>query len=211
VRGHRVQGGYRRSVNRRCGSVLALVLVVALGGCGANQATTGKAVRTGRTAGQQVPSLVSQEHGMPQRLSSAFALLRAPADGMPASVQRSLHVPFHGMLWDQSRRLPVSSAGGYWLAPGTRYVCIVAVSPAPSSVGTVCATIEGALHHGIASTSIGYESDERTVVGVAPEGVRSVSMDCAKSRRKIRVRHDGLFTLRDAVMEGPESFVLRYR
>lgn len=68
----------------------------------------------------------------------------------------ALHVPFHGMLWEQSRRLPVLSAGAYWLAPD-----------------------EGGVHrHGIADTSLGFESGERSLVGVAPNGVRRVLMHC---------------------------------
>jgi hypothetical protein len=115
-------------------------------------------------------------------------------------------------LWNQTRRLPAAlSAGEYWLTPGTGLVCIEALSPASSSsVGTVCATIKEALHHGVASTSLEPGSGKRTVVGVAPHGVRSVEMYCAKSHRRIRVRPDGLFTLRDSVMEGPERFVLTY-
>jgi hypothetical protein len=176
--------------------VLALLLIAAMAGCGSNQPTTGAA---------------GTAEGVPRRLAANFASFRAPADGMPARVKRALHVPFHGMLWDQSRRLPASSGGQYWLAPGTRYVCIVALSSAPSTVGTVCATIKEALRHAIASTTLGYEAGERTIVGVAPDGVRSVLMHCKESNSDIRVAHDGIFTLQDSVMEGPERFALRYR
>jgi hypothetical protein len=210
VRRHRVQSRCRRGVNRGFGSVFALLLLAAVAGCGTNQATTGGTGSTAPAAPHQVSASAGSGDAVPHRLAASFALLRAPADGMPARVKRALHVPFHGMLWDQSRRLPVLSPDEYWLAPGTKYVCIVALSSAPVSVGTVCATIQEALRHGIANTSLGYESGERTIVGVAPDGVRSVLMHCRKSNSNIRVRHDGIFTLRDAVMEGPERFALRY-
>jgi hypothetical protein len=130
---------------------------------------------------------------------------------MPEKVIRELHAPIQGMLWSQSRRIPVSLPDVYWLAPGTKDVCIVALTPSTSSFGVVCATIRQALRHGIADTSLELSPAERTIVGVAPVGVRSVSIQKSpESKTNVSVRRSGLFTLRDSVAEGPERFLLRY-
>lgn len=196
-RGHRVRRTSRRCLHRRMGSVPAVMLLVLLVGCGSNGSGTGDAAKV-KGAG---------EH----RLSEKFALLRTPADHMPLKI---LHVlrrePLPGMRWSEPRRVPVSVPGNYWLVPGTRNVCIVARPTSSPSVAIVCAPIRQALRHGIADTSIEFRPAGRTIVGVAPDGVRSVSIRCPKATAKVRVRRDGLFTLRDARAEGPETFLLHF-
>ena len=98
--------------------------------------------------------------------------------------------------------------GTYWLAPGTRDLCIVATTPGSQAVGTVCTAITEALRHGIANTSLDPTAGRRTIVGVAPDGTSSVLVRSGTSATSVRVRH-GSFVLRDAVPAPPDQLMLR--
>lgn len=210
-REHRVHSMSPRRRSRRAGSMLAQILLALLAGCGSNGVGTGGHASLGQTT-RQAPSSATPHDGVQRPLSAHFALLRNAADGMPSKVESILRrEPLPGMEWSQSRRLPVSLPGSYWLVPGTQAVCIVARPPASSSIGVVCAPIRQALRHGIADTSLNFSPAVRTIVGVAPDGVRGVSVHCPKSTTTLRVGHYGLFTLRDSMLEGPERFGLHYR
>jgi hypothetical protein len=88
------------------------------------------------------------------RLSNDFELLRTPPDGIPADVRGTLQVPVPGMDWSLARRIEVPQPGSYWLAPGAQHLCIVATTPRSPAVGTVCATADQALRHGVANAAI---------------------------------------------------------
>lgn len=215
-RERRVQGPRRLWLHWRASSALAVLLLAFLSGCGDGAATSGSFTMTGRTPGQVRSSAgagrAAAGDGGPNRLASAFALFHSPADGVPSRVTHALRAgSFPKMLWNDSRRVPVSLPESYWLIPGIRFVCLASLSPDSPVVRDVCATIKQALQHGLAITSVNPRSRERTIVGLAPDGVRSVHMVCARSSTNIRVRHQGVFTLRDLVAEGPETFLLRYR
>jgi hypothetical protein len=140
-------------------------------------------------------------------LSTNFALLRTPSDGIPLDVRRTLRVPVAGMNWSLARRVPASLPGMYWLAPGADHLCVVATNPDSPAVGTVCATIHQALHHGVANTSLDPSSGKRIIVGVAPDGTRAVRIHSGISTTSARVRH-GPFVLRDSVSAPPDLMTL---
>jgi hypothetical protein len=115
------------------------------------------------------------------------------------------------MRWDQARRIPETSSEAYWLVPGDEAICVIALSRVPRSIGVVCAHLAQALRHGVAYTSLGPAPRKRTIVGVAPEGFRRVTVRSPMTSTSVGIRALGVFTLRDAVMEGPELFILHQR
>jgi hypothetical protein len=205
-REHQVEKAGRPVSSWRLGLVLALALFAISAGCGGQRASTASPSSSDRPP-QDIPASESPSSDIFSRESADFGLLRTPPDGIPFAIRRTLKIPVHGMRWNLARQIPVSIPGAYWLVPGTRDLCIVAVSTDSPSVGTVCATIAQALLHGIANTSLDPTSGIRTIVGIARDGTRSVAMQSAKSSTSIRVRH-GLFTLRDSVAEPPSDFIL---
>jgi hypothetical protein len=142
-------------------------------------------------------------------LSDGFQLLRTPPDGIPADVRRALQVPVQGMRWDLARRVPVALPGRYWLAPGVRDLCIVATSPDSPAIGTVCASADQALRQGIANTSVDQASGRRVIVGVAPDGARSVLVRTGPSTASARVRRHGSFVLSDSASAPPDTLTPR--
>ena len=147
------------------------------------------------------------EKGMSRLLSTNFALLRTPPDGIPRDVRQILRVPVSGMKWSLARRIPVSLPGTYWLVPGAKHLCLVATTPDSPAVGTVCATANQALRHGVANTSLDPVSGKRLIVGVVPDGTRTVRIRSGASTTSARVRH-GTFVLRDSVSAPPDRVTL---
>lgn len=208
LHGHQVESIVRAS-SRRLGLVLPLTLVVAVTACGAKYSSRSEGqAKTShwKTVAPTSKSIV--KHRSSQRLSADFWPLHRPAEDLPPSVRRILRVPVRGMHWNRARLLPVNLPGDYWLIPGDKDLCIVARAAEASSVGTVCATIQQALRHGIANTQINPRSRRRTIVGVAPDGTRTVVVHSAKSSTSVPVRN-GKFELRDGTEEPPDEFVLR--
>jgi hypothetical protein len=107
-----------------------------------------------------------------------------------------------------ARAIPVSLPGAYWLAPGRNELCVVAQAPGAPSVGAVCSSIDSALRHGIANTTIDPKTNTRTIVGVAPDKTQEVRVESAGSSTAVHVRN-GVFILRDSVQEPPRTFILR--
>jgi len=112
------------------------------------------------------------------------------------------------MKWSFARRVPVSLPGTYWLVPGSEDLCIVATNPGSPAVGTVCASVKQALRHGIANTSLNPISGNRIIVGVVPNGVRTVLVQSGASTTSVRARQ-GRFVLRDSVSSPPDLLILR--
>ncbi len=112
------------------------------------------------------------------------------------------------MSWNLARRIPVSLPGMYWLVPGVNDLCIVATIPRSPAVGTVCASVDQALRHGVANTSLDPSSGRRTIVGVAPNGAHTVLIQSGTSTTSVSV-HDGRFVLRDSVPSPPDQLTLR--
>jgi hypothetical protein len=193
------------------GWMLALMaLAILLDGCGSDATTyTGSA----QSVSQSRPTS-SDRHAnsrVPPMLVSNFTLFRSPANGVPESVWQPIHQSIPGMLWAQSRRIPVSSSDAYWLVPGRRHLCIISLSRASSTIGTVCSGIRQAIHHGIADTSLGMRPPKRLIVGVAPDRARRVVVLSAGSSFSVRVHRLGVFTRSDSVPKGPERFLIRPR
>ena len=112
------------------------------------------------------------------------------------------------MSWRLARRIPVSLPGTYWLVPGARDLCVVATTPKSPAVGTVCASINQALHHGIANTLLDPISGKRIIVGAVPRGTRAVLVQSGSSTTSVRVHH-GRFVLRDSLSSPPDKLTLR--
>ena len=181
------------------------MLSVGLTACGTQQDGSERvptqALRISRDGRQQIAP-----DGITLRLlATNFALLRTPPVDIPPNV-RSLRVP--GMRWRLARRVPVSLPGTYWLVPGAEGLCIVATTPRSPAIGTVCARVDQALRHGIANTSLDPVSGRRTIVGVAPDGTRTVLVRSGTWTTSVHVRH-GNFVLRDSVSLPPDRLTLR--
>ena len=195
-REHQVGRRVRPRARRRLGLMLVLVSLLALTACGSQGAGSGS---TSRSASRGPP--------VPSRLTADFALLRAPAEGLPASISRRIRIPLPGMDWDLAKRVPVSLPGTYWLTPGRKDVCLLATSSTTPVIGTVCATVAQTPRHGIANTSLDPATGRRTIVGVVPDGTRSVIVKSRGSSVSVPVR-DALFVLRDKVAEPPNVVIL---
>ena len=180
---------------RQPGLLLALILFANLTACGSQQAVS-----------QSTPSQTDED--IPRLLLNNFRLLRTSVDGIPPDVRRTVRVPVPGMSWSLARRVPVSLQGTYWLVPGSEDLCVVATNPESPAVGTVCASVNQALHHGIANTSLDPTSGKRIIVGVVPDGTRTVLVRSGTSATSVRVRH-GRFVLRDSVSSSPDLLILR--
>lgn len=185
-----------RGESWRVGLLLVLMLSVSLTACGTQQ------------GGSEPTQTQTPDEGISRLLPANFALLRTPPNGIPPAVRRTLRVPVSGMKWSLARRIPVSLPGTYWLAPGVEDICIVATVPDSPAIGTVCATVDQALHHGVANTSLDPNSGRRIIVGVAPDGTHAVLVRSGISATSVRVRH-GSFVLRDRVSSPPDRLTLR--
>ncbi len=184
------------------------MLSAALTACGDAEQERGEQASTRAPQSSPDAPPAASDGEVPQRLSTNFALLRTPPDGIPSDVRRTLKVPVPGMDWSLARRIPLSLPGTYWLAPGPEYLCIVATTPESPAVGTVCAKAEQALRHGIANTSLDPSSRTRLIVGVVPNGTRTVIVHSGTSTASVRARN-GSFTLRDSVPSPPDQLTLR--
>jgi hypothetical protein len=207
---HREQQVERRSLgeSRQLVLLLALMLSVSLTACGTQHARSGRTPMRAPRTSHDTRRPVAPDGRISHLLSANFALLRTPPDGIPPTVRRTLKVPVPSMRWSLARRVPVSLPGTYWLAPGVEDLCIVATTPKSPSVGTVCASINQALRHGIANTSLDPISGRRIIVGVVPKGTRTVLVRSGTSTTSVRVRH-GRFVLRDSISSPPDQLTLR--
>jgi hypothetical protein len=177
-----------RAAGRAClGLLLALLLIAGLSACGGEE---------------------SDSERISPRISPNFALMRTSPDGIPADITRFLRVPAPDMELSLARQVPLSLPGTYWLVPGAEHLCMVATTPGSPAVGTVCATVDEALRHGIANTSLDPASDERIIVGVVPDGTRAVRIQSRDSTASARVRN-GSFVHRDSVPAPPDRVTLR--
>jgi hypothetical protein len=205
---HRVERAAISMARWQLGLLLALILPVSLTACGTQQEGSEQAPsRTARTS-RVALSKAAPDGDIPHQLLDNFTLLRTPPNGIPPAIRQSLKVPVSGMSWSLARRVPVSLPGMYWLAPGAEDLCIVATTPKLQSVGTVCASVNQALRHGIANTSLDPVSGRRIIVGVAPKGTHTVLLQSGASTTSVSVRR-GRFVLRDTVSSPPDRLTLR--
>ena len=198
-----------RAAGRAClGLLLALLVAAGLSACGSERDGTESGRAQPPRSSDEAPRPQAATVRVPRQVATNFALLRTSPDGMPIAVRRILKSPVAGMDWSLARRVPVSLPGRYWLAPGAEHLCVVATSPDSPAVGTVCATYGQALRNGVANTTLDPVSGRRLIVGVVPDGTRSVRIRSGSSTASVRVR-DGGFVHRDSVPAPPDQLTLR--
>lgn len=198
-----------RAVGRAyLGLLLVLLLATGLSACGSDQDGVEQTQAQPARSSDETPRPEVATVRVPRQVATNFALLRTPPDGMPIAVRRIVKAPVPGMDWSLARQVPVSLPGKYWLAPGVEHLCVVATTPDSPAVGTVCATYDQALRTGVANTSLDPVSNKRLIVGVAPDGTRSVRIRSGNSTASARVR-DGSFVHRDSVPAPPDRVTLR--
>lgn len=192
---------------RQLGLSLALMLSVSLTACGTEQSQNRQALTQAFRTSNDTLRRASDDRSS-HVLSASFALLRTPPDGVPPRVRQALSDPVPGMSWSLARRIPVSAPSAYWLVPGIEDLCVVAATPKSPTIGTVCASINQTLRHGIANTSLDPISGRRIIVGVVPKGTRTVLIRSGNSTTSVHVVH-GRFVLRDSVAGPPDVLALR--
>lgn len=143
------------------------------------------------------------------RQARAFAVLRTPPEGVPATVvSPSREVPF-GLNTRLAQRLRVAVDGTYWLVPGNGYLCILRVERPGSPGASSCTTSARALTNGIALTTIsprGYE--RRIIVGAAPDGARLARVHTSGTVAVAPVVRNA-FALTDRAADPPDRVTLR--
>ncbi len=152
------------------------------------------------------------------RQRAAFALLHTRPEGLPPHTRRLLGTPLFGMSWRLAQRIPVALPGRYWLVPADRHLCVVEEGSLGSpGAGSTCTRTADALAHGLADITVkrrgraGAEAPvgpARLIVGVAPDGARTVLVHTRGTVRAVPVAN-GTFVLRDALVAPPDRFELR--
>jgi hypothetical protein len=201
-------------VSRRvcAGSLAVLALAVVPAGCGSaggDAHPAGASVAPAAVIPATTPSAAQSPLAPVERGQLAhFALLRSRSGGLPAAVRDVWRPPVAGMNWKRARRIPILAPGGYWLVPGSRYLCIVSEIPATPGVGSICAPSAIAFRHALASISIARAGRgfRRLIVGVAPDGTREAVFHTRGAVATAAVAGGGAFVLRDAAGR-PSDFV----
>ncbi len=132
-----------------------------------------------------------------------FALLRAQPDGMDAKAVRVWGEPIYGMNPKLAKRIPVKvdpKYGKFWFAPADELMCVVAHNYPTHRVNLKCALTKDALTKGVVGTFIQIKGGganwgsmtKQLIVGIAPDGVRTVRMRVGDEVAKLRVV-DNLF------------------
>jgi hypothetical protein len=139
---------------------------------------------------------------------SHFELFRLPPTGLPLNVVRILAQPTFGMNWALAQPVLTGLSRQVWVVPGRRHVCLVELR-APEDLGSSCTKTEQALTEGVAVTLLdeakGGVSVQRDIVGIAPDGVRSVIIRSpGYPPTQARVVKN-VFTLSDHVPGPPET------
>jgi hypothetical protein len=203
--GHQV-GRVGRVASRQLGLAFVVLLIVLVSGCGAQSPGGDDGARTTADTADKWPSSGTSNASMSQ-VSAAFALLQAPTNGVPAPIGRIMSARFPGMRWNHAERVPTGLPDTYWLVPGIEHLCLLDIAPKVASIGTVCETNAQALHHGIANASLDRVSHTRTIVGVVPEGTRTVTIESGRFHTLVRPRH-GEFVHSDSITLPPDQLTL---
>jgi hypothetical protein len=194
--------------------LLALMLVIALAGCGSSHDASSSvpstsAAQSPRTQG---PATIPVIQRVEPRQLAAFPLLRTPSKGLPTATRRILRKHAFGINWNLARQIPVKLEGRYWLAPGNGYLCVISQGVMHSpGVGTTCAQTAEAVAHGIADISIALPKTPhrtRLIVGVAPTHTRDISVH-TQGKVSVAAVHRGVFILRDSTFLPPDAMTLR--
>lgn len=206
-----------------CAGLLVLALsAVALVGCGSSSmgtVSTSTSTRLTPTTtadrprpGAEAPYAATVISRVQPRQLAAFALLRTHPEGLPIAMQRILRGPVFGINWKLAQRIPVDSAGTYWLVPGSGHLCMLSQGVMGGiGVGTTCAGTAYAIAHGIADVSMTLPDARhpaRLIVGVAPTGTKKVIVHTHGTISTIPVRRE-IFALRDSTVAAPDEISLR--
>jgi hypothetical protein len=100
-----------------------------------------------------------------------------------------------------AQSLPLSFSGQFWAIPGNRFICVVSLE-IDGSVGQACATVKKAIRRGISLITIDGGA-QRTIVGIAPDGSRGVSVFTGGEVETVRIVN-GVFAVRDSNSSPPD-------
>jgi hypothetical protein len=162
----------------------------------------------GLQQGKALPPVVHTP--APQR--DSFAILRSPAEGLPATTTKLLRQSRFGMNWALAHRLSASVPGAFWAVPGNGFLCIVQQLDT-HSVAQTCATTAQALAHGVVSVAIdavpadGPTTPRRLIVGIAPDRARIASIRTGGSVVRAPISGN-VFVVRDTADDPPDSVSL---
>jgi hypothetical protein len=187
-------------------TVAGLLAAIALAACGDGD-------RGGEDAGTAPAATPAATPDVPARLKTSFAPFRSPAEAIPVSVREALGQPNDDIDWRLAQVLPRTDGATFWAVPGRTLICLVR-EDADGTSGASCTPISRALEHGVALTNLAAApgkaaTPNRTIVGLAPDGMRRVRIGTPGFPSvTARVSDDNMFTVRDATTEPPETFTL---
>ena len=144
------------------------------------------------------------------RQRGSFSLLRSRPEGLPRAVAQILPLSLYEMNFSLAQRI-VGAPGRYWAVPGNGLLCI-ASDVRGESVGLTCAKTADAITRGVATTVIestrhSKGGTERTIVGIAPDGVRQVRLFTGGLADTVLVGNENAFLLRDSKSRPPDRIV----
>lgn len=140
-----------------------------------------------------------------RRQLAAFAVLRSPTVGMPATVPRQDVRTLLDLDPALAHPLPTAPRGRFWVVPGRESLCLLDVGQAGQVVSS-CVQTADALRHGVALTLI--DASTRRIVGVAPDGTRRVRIRTDRASVTTARVVSGVFDHRDHSRRPPDRFAL---
>jgi hypothetical protein len=126
-----------------------------------------------------------------------FAAVAHPLRGMPDRLRKEakevLGNPEHlGLLFDSARYATTPDGMGLWVVSGRDVICMVRAANA----AVACNTMARAYRQGLLlevsklDKAHGRRPTKFTVLGIAPDGVKSIAAQVGKRRRRIAVIHN---------------------
>lgn len=150
---------------------------------------------------------------VPMRVRVAFAPFRSPPEGLPGRVTQVLRRPMGGTNWKLSQRLSTTAGPTVWAVPGRGLTCLVSQERENSEVITACTHTRRTVENGIflvslarLTASIGRTG--RFVVGMVPDGTRSVRVYTPGLPIETAAVTNGTFTLLDDATDPPGRILL---
>lgn len=150
-------------------------------------------------------------HLLPRRLQTNFSIFRSPVEGLPMGIRQILRSPVYGSNWALAQRL--RSTGRVWALAGRAHLCLL-TQQQKEYVGQFCSTITRSITHGVFTASL-FEpsryapSGRRLVIGLVPDGTRTVLIHTPGFASVSAVVKENVFIWRDLVPENPQSISLR--
>jgi hypothetical protein len=155
------------------------------------------AARSPRVAPRSHAATVGGYSPALQAAFSAFARASSASDELPASVQANVSRQAPGAEIALSRRILTDHAGAVYLVPAREEVCAVIVGSSPSETSQACSPDGAAAARGFFSVAgAGGIGSSRTITGVAPSGVTTVTLTTASGEKaSAQVTADGGYRL----------------